>query len=202
MATIDEFPSLFIPDSNGKMPWEYPSWNYDWEIEYLDKGYKTLQEWNFEGRTIAHGEKGKRLPYFRKTVFRIDQTRPTKNTKVEITSLNAISIAQELVEIKEKIYLLEKKERELKIKLKDYMPKKSFISLGDDCFVERKQIMKKPTLNLKTVFEYIANQYGIKYVKELKYLAKTCSTKDSHIVVKINKKQLDKFAESTMSNND
>lgn len=51
-----------------------PCWNDNWENELLYKGYMTLQQWNFEGRTVKQGEKGIYLPCAKIHVFRESQT--------------------------------------------------------------------------------------------------------------------------------
>jgi hypothetical protein len=60
-------------------PWDSPSWNNDWEHEYLnDNSYQTVSEWNEVGRVVNKGEKGKRLPSAGKRVFHKSQTSESK----------------------------------------------------------------------------------------------------------------------------
>ena len=40
MAMCDEFPEFYFEDSNGKMPWDYPSWSDDGlEDEHEDEDF-------------------------------------------------------------------------------------------------------------------------------------------------------------------
>lgn len=74
MADCDEFPELYFEDSNGNMPWDYPSWNDEWEDELCDNGHMTVKEWNSVGRSVKKGEKGTYLPCAKTMVFCESQT--------------------------------------------------------------------------------------------------------------------------------
>ena len=71
MPNSDHYPQYYSSDGG---PWDSPCWNDDWEVELLDRGYKTMAQWNNLGRVIKKGQKGIYLSCARCYVFNIKET--------------------------------------------------------------------------------------------------------------------------------
>ena len=68
MADCDDFPSLYFPGPDGRMPWDRPGWA---ERDFDHDRLKTVQEWNDSGRVVKKGEKATHRHW-----FNIEQTAP------------------------------------------------------------------------------------------------------------------------------
>lgn len=66
MPNSDRYPQYYSPDGG---PWDDPCWNDDHEQELLERGYKSIPEWNSLGYVIKKGKKGIYLSCARKFVF-------------------------------------------------------------------------------------------------------------------------------------